>query len=348
MADNKKINDFDDSLFQDNDDVKKEKKPDRKIYDFDDDFEDELLLSIKPKVNKDLLKMFNDEDDDNEQVFIEQRNQEIRTEVEKQQKQVVETINTPHSHEEVIGHQELPKSNVSTKPAPAKTEHHEQYIEINNPFAPAKTISTPAYTMPASPDANTTEETDVEKIKSIIESALYVVGQTGVSIGDLRRMTNASSALIKKILKDWSNELEKDSSRGILIKQFGDYYKFYSKPSNKEDLNKLITIKYKNPLSSKVMEVLAIIAYNQPCTKAIIEEIRLKDPTGTIQKLIDLGLVIDAGRASTPGCPILYTVTPKFYDIFGIKSLADLPKITIDQPYFDENTSFFDTTRFEE
>ncbi len=344
MADNKKINDFDDSLFQDNEDLKKDKKAERKIYDFDDDFEDELLLSIKPKVNKDLLKMFSDEDDDNEQVFIEQRNEEIRAEVEQQQKDVA----SAPSHEEVIGHQTLPTSSAPQPAAAKPAAAPEQYIEIKNPFAPAKTISNPAYTMPSVSDQDVVEETDVEKIKSIIESALYVVGQTGVSIGDLRRMTNASSALIKKILKDWSSELERDASRGILIKQFGDYYKFYSKPTNKEDLNKLITIKYKNPLSSKVMEVLAIIAYNQPCTKAIIEDIRLKDPTGTIQKLIDLGLVIDAGRASTPGCPILYTVTPKFYDIFGIKSLSDLPKITIDQPYFDENTSFFDTTRFEE
>ncbi len=313
MADEKKINEFDDSLFEDSD--KTTKKEETKIsYDFDDDFEDELLLSIKPKANTDVLKMFAD-DEDNDQIFVEQRNEEIKQEV-------------------------LTKAENSSN-TKAKSSNKEHYIDINNPFQEKASSSTKE-------DEELYQETDVAKIKSIIESALYVVGQTGVSIGDLRRMTNASSATIKKILKDWANDLEKDSSRGILIKQFGDYYKFYSKPSNKEDLNKLITIKYKNPLSTKVMEVLAIIAYNQPCTKAIIEDIRLKDPTATIQKLIELGLVIDAGRASTPGCPILYTVTPKFYDIFGIKSLSELPKVTIDQPYFDENTSFFDTTRFED
>ncbi len=316
MADGKKINDFDDSLFEDNENSGAKKEEKKISYDFDDDFEDDLLLSIKPKVNEDVLKMFSDDDDGNDQVFVEQRNEEIK--------------------KEVIAKAEATAQETSVK---AKKEH---YIDLNNPYAEGSSTQT------VKEDDELYQETDVNKIKSIIESALYVVGQTGVSIGDLRRMTNASSATIKKILKDWAADLEKDNSRGILIKQFGDYYKFYSKPANKEDLNKLITIKYKNPLSTKVMEVLAIIAYNQPCTKAIIEEIRLKDPTATIQKLIELGLVIDAGRASTPGCPILYTVTPKFYDIFGIKSLSELPKVTIDQPYFDENTSFFDTTRFED
>lgn len=323
MSDNdKKITNFDDSMFEDND-IDKNKENNRKIsFDFDDEFEDELMLSIKPKVSSDALRLF-DEDDESSEFFIEQRKEELidsaNIKVEKSQ-------------------------SLSNRKEDTKKEEKEQYIELNNPFDNKSNNNN----MENFINNELYQETDVNKIKSIIESALYVVGQTGVSIGDLRRMTNASSATIKKIIKDWSNDLEKDSSRGILIKQFGDYYKFYSKPSNKEDLNKLITIKYKNPLSSKVMEVLAIIAYNQPCTKSIIEEIRLKDPSATIQKLIDLGLVIDAGRASTPGCPILYTVTPKFYDIFGIKSLSELPKISIDQPYFDENTSFFDTTRFED
>lgn len=334
--DKKKINDFDDSLFEDNDEKNNDNESEfKKIsFDFDDEFEDDMLLSIKPKISDDALKMFAD-DDDNDEIFVEQRNDEIKQKVH-------------DDIEQKIFHNETnAKINKVSSKNTKEIEVKEQYIDINNPFKNEEIN----YISPKKENDSQEElyqEIDVVKIKSIIESALYVVGQTGVSIGDLRRMTNASSATIKKILKDWANDLEKDNSRGILIKQFGDYYKFYSKPNNKEDLNKLITIKYKNPLSSKVMEVLAIIAYNQPCTKAIIEEIRLKDPSGTIQKLIDLGLVIDAGRASTPGCPILYTVTPKFYDIFGIKSLSELPKITIDQPYFDENTSFFDTTRFED
>ena len=187
---------------------------------------------------------------------------------------------------------------------------------------------------------------DYGKTKSLIESAMYVCGNEGLSITDLKRLTGASSGDIKKIMRDWTEQLDKDQTRGISIKNYGERYKLFSKAENREELSKLITIKYRNPLSSKVMETLAIIAYNQPCTRAIIEDVRAKDPTATIQKLIDLGLVAEAGRADTPGRPLLYTVTHKFYDIFGIKNLSELPKINVDQPFEDSDVSFFDTTRF--
>lgn len=187
---------------------------------------------------------------------------------------------------------------------------------------------------------------DHNKIKSLIESAMYVSGNEGLSISDLKRLTGAQSTDIKKIMKDWTTQLDSDPTRGISIKSYGERYKLFSKAENREELSKLITIKYRNPLSSKVMETLAIIAYNQPCTRAIIEDVRAKDPTATIQKLIDLGLVAEAGRADTPGRPLLYTVTHKFYDIFGIKNLSELPKINVDQPFVDSDVSFFDTTRF--
>lgn len=311
MDNKKKVNEFDKSLFDDK--VEEINKSKKMIFDFDDDLEDELLISIKPKINNDALKMFSENDDS----FFEH-----------------EKIS--HS-EQKIKNEEINSTN--TTPRNVKS----QYIDLNNPD-----LKSDSELKNIDSSDELYQELDMVKIKSVIESTFYVVGQIGVSIGDIRRLTNAPTNIIKKLIKDWATELENDSSRGILIKQFGDHYKFFSKPDNKENLHKLITIKYKNPLSSKVMETLAIIAYNQPCTKSVIEEIRLKDPTPVVYKLIELGLVIDAGRATTPGSPILYTVTPKFYDIFGIKSLSELPNINLDNAYFDEDVSFFDTTRFED
>lgn len=187
---------------------------------------------------------------------------------------------------------------------------------------------------------------DLHHIQSLIESALYVCGNEGVSLNDLKRLTDLPAQEIKKILKDWTATLDGDVNRGVTIKLFGEKYKFFSKPNNREELSKLITIKYRNPLSNKVMETLAIIAYNQPCTKMIIQDIRGKDPTMSIQKLIDLGLVLEAGRGDGPGRPLLYTVTHKFYDIFGIKNLNELPAINLDEPFHDGSISFFDTNRF--
>lgn len=189
-------------------------------------------------------------------------------------------------------------------------------------------------------------ELNDNELKSLMESAFYVYGGEGLSLSDLKRLTLCPVSSIKRILDKWIKELESDDSRGLTIKMFGEKYKFFTKEKNREQLSRLITVKYKNPLSQKVMETLAIIAYNQPCTKSIIEDIRGKDPTQVIMKLIDLGLVNEAGRSSGPGRPLLFTVTPKFYDIFGIKNLADLPTINLDQPFQDDDVSFFDTTRF--
>lgn len=196
----------------------------------------------------------------------------------------------------------------------------------------------------------TADETplSIDRARSIIESALYVCGNEGLSLIDLKRLTNLPSNNLKKILSDWANELDKDDTRGLTIKIYGERYKLFSKADNREELSKLITIKYRNPLSAKIMETLAIIAYNQPCTKTIIQDIRGKDPTNLIDKLVDLGLVNEAGRGDGPGRPLLFTVSHKFYDIFGIKNLGDLPKINIDQPFLDEEVSFFDTNRFNE
>jgi len=194
----------------------------------------------------------------------------------------------------------------------------------------------------------TDDSYDIDKIKSIIESALFVAGNSGLGLNDLKKVTKISVKEIRKILKEWAKELQNDPSRGINIMSYGERYKFFSKSDNRDALANLVTIKYKNPLSARVMETLAIIAYNQPCTKSKVEEVREKDPTPAIQKLLELELIIEAGRDITPGKPFLYTVTHKFYDIFGIKNTSDLPSINIDQPLEDEDIDFFDSNRYED
>ncbi|MBX2814975.1 MAG: SMC-Scp complex subunit ScpB [Saprospiraceae bacterium] len=80
-------------------------------------------------------------------------------------------------------------------------------------------------------------------------------------------------------------------------------------------------------LSRAALETLAIVAYKQPVTKVDIERIRGVNCDYTIQKLLDKELVILTGRAEGPGRPLLYSTSDKFMDYFGLKSLADLPKL---------------------
>lgn len=163
-------------------------------------------------------------------------------------------------------------------------------------------------------------------LKSVIESTLYLAGETGASMHDLKRTTQLESNQIKLIL----NELQKDYDQqesGVLLVQFGEKFKIITQSKNKEALGRFVTSTQKSPLNQRLLETLTIIAYNQPTTRGFIESIRDKDPKPAIDSLIKLGLIVEAGHAKTPGHPILYVVTQKFYDMFGIRTVADLPKL---------------------
>ena len=98
-----------------------------------------------------------------------------------------------------------------------------------------------------------------------------------------------------------------------------------------------------------MIETLAIIAYNEPCTRTKIHEMRKADPTPILDKLIELGLVEQAGRSEAVGKPYLYQVTKNFYDVFGINSIKELPEIVLPEEDLDDNSDidFFDSNRDE-
>ncbi|WEK82962.1 MAG: SMC-Scp complex subunit ScpB [Mycoplasma sp.] len=175
-----------------------------------------------------------------------------------------------------------------------------------------------------------------KNIKSIIESLLYVAGQDGIEISELKRVLEIKSDEIRAYLKDMKKDYESNPNRGLTINNYGDKYFLLTKTSNKDLISKLFDVKIKNPLSSSLLETLAIIAYNAPCPGSKVEQIRGHSAINQIERLIKLDLIKNVGRATTPGCPYLYDVTPKFFSTFGIKSIKELPDIT---KSFDENNS---------
>lgn len=182
--------------------------------------------------------------------------------------------------------------------------------------------------------------------KSVIESILYTVGSEGVELSSLKKVLGLPINDIKSTLKEMAKEMANDKDCGLCIKVFGEKYYMLTKEVNHEFLAKLVDIKTRNPLTPTLIETLAIIAYNQPCTRAKIEEIRNIDPTFAVDRLIELGLIQNTGRADTPGNPFLYEVTQQFFELFGIKSLKDLPPIDeIDFNVTDEDLNFFDSSR---
>lgn len=90
----------------------------------------------------------------------------------------------------------------------------------------------------------------------------------------------------------------------------------------------MLSQKRSTPLSQSAMEVLAIIAYNQPVTRAFVEQIRGVDSSSAVNSLVVRDLVEEAGRLELPGRPIAYRTTANFLRCFGLQSLDELPDIT--------------------
>lgn len=181
--------------------------------------------------------------------------------------------------------------------------------------------------------------------KSIIESLLYVSSNDGITVADIKKVINIPSDEIKALLKQMKANYDANPDCGLTLKQYGEKYSLLTKEENHEMISKIFDIKVKNPLTQSLLETLAIIAYNQPCPSSKIESIRGHNAALLIDKLIQLGLIENIGRADTPGRPYLYQITQKFFDTFGIKSLNELPNVDLSalNDEIDQSLDFFDS-----
>ncbi|MEK9935663.1 MAG: SMC-Scp complex subunit ScpB [Rhodobiaceae bacterium] len=115
-----------------------------------------------------------------------------------------------------------------------------------------------------------------------------------------------------------------DTTSGIEFCRVGDAFAFRTRAEVAERLNTRRQVE--RPLSRAALEVLAIVAYHQPITRAEIEEIRgISLSRGTIDILLELGWIKPRGRRRTPGRPLTWGTSPAFLDHFGLENLSDLP-----------------------
>ncbi|MCF0217449.1 MAG: SMC-Scp complex subunit ScpB [Malacoplasma sp.] len=190
-------------------------------------------------------------------------------------------------------------------------------------------------------------------VKSVIEAALFISGSEGVHKDKLKTISRLSESDFDAVIEEMKIEYEKDSQRGLLLKKVGDYFKLFTKPEIARIVSSTFGIKQKSFLNQAMIETLAIIVYNQPCTKSKIYELRKIDSTPILEKLIEIGLVEIVGRAESVGKPYLYQVSHKFYDIFGLDSIKDLPEIVLpdndlSELTYEEKIDFFDKNRSEQ
>ena len=166
---------------------------------------------------------------------------------------------------------------------------------------------------------------ELEKIESIIESMLFAAGRM-VSIEEMELALEISKEDIEKIIEKMQEEY-KDAKRGIELIKLNNGYQLCSKKENYDYIYQIIDKRNKPKLSSAALETLSVIAYNPKISRAEIEAIRGVSVDATIYKLLEYGLIEEAGKLDLPGKPMSYKTSEEFLKMFGYSSLDELPEL---------------------
>lgn len=167
---------------------------------------------------------------------------------------------------------------------------------------------------------------DIKEIEAVIEGLLFAAGD----ILPLDRISDILE-IDKKTLRVIINNMVfnyNNSTRGIMIREIGGGYQLCTRPEHSAYVRMLIEHRQRQGLSQAALETLAIVAYNQPVTKAAVEKVRGVNSDSAIARLLERNLIKEAGRLDCPGKPILYETTVEFLRVFGFKSIKDLPDIS--------------------
>ena len=162
-------------------------------------------------------------------------------------------------------------------------------------------------------------------IKAAIEAILFANGSSVETkrIAQALEITESQAEEhISALIDDYNS-----ANRGITIIKLDDAYQMVSCKEYAPQIRTVMDLRRNTPLSQAALEVLAVVAYNQPVTKAFVEQVRGVDCSGVIGSLTAKGLVEEKGRLELPGRPLLYGTTDNFLRCFNINSLEELPPL---------------------
>ena len=167
---------------------------------------------------------------------------------------------------------------------------------------------------------------DKAALKAALEAILFSMGDS-IDPESISRALEVGEEEILSVLEEMTQEYEAPE-RGIRIIKLEGRYQLATKKEQYPSLIRLVRQPRKISLTDVVMETLSIIAYKQPVTRAQIEKIRGVSCDHAINRLLEYGLICEAGRLDAPGRPILFGTTEEFLRHFGTDSLEDLPRIS--------------------
>lgn len=167
-------------------------------------------------------------------------------------------------------------------------------------------------------------------VKSALES-LLVVSDEPLSAGSAAEILEIPESEVRAALDELAEDLRRDE-RGIQLRQIAGGYRFFTHPAHAHLVEKLVLSWDTRRLTQAALETLAVIAYRQPVTRAIIGSIRGVSADAAVASLLAKGLIKERGRDNTPGAPILYGTSELFLEKFGLNNLKDLPPLTEFEP----------------
>lgn len=159
-----------------------------------------------------------------------------------------------------------------------------------------------------------------------VEAILFAAGHP-ISYSTLARVFDTTPLKVKEKVIDYAVKYNNSGlSRGVILLTYTDSCQLCTKSEYLFEIRDALGIKKSGTLSTSSLEVLAIVAYNQPVTRAFVDALRRVDSSYAMNNLLDRGLIVSKGRLDVPGRPMLYGTTSDFLRCFGLNDLDGLPK----------------------
>ena len=161
----------------------------------------------------------------------------------------------------------------------------------------------------------------------MLEAVLFASGEP-VPVSRLAQACEVSESAVQTALQQLAAWYEKQKS-AICVQQLGDSWQMCTHPAYATVIQRAVETKKAAPLSAAAMEVLTIVAYNQPVSKSFVEHVRGVDSSSVVNTLVEKELLTEAGRLDVPGKPVACATTPHFLRCFGLQSLDELPPLPV-------------------
>ena len=159
-----------------------------------------------------------------------------------------------------------------------------------------------------------------------VEAMLFAAGHP-ISYATIARVMELTPLKTKEKIMDYALKYNNSPiPRGVILLTYTDSCQLCTKSEYLYEIRDALGIKKSGSLSTSSLEVLAIVAYNQPVTRAFVDTLRRVDSSYAMNNLLDRGLIVAKGRLDVPGRPMLYGTTSDFLRCFGLEDLTGLPK----------------------